>query len=243
MKKLLVLVIGFLFTVVCCGCLKQEKTPKPRVEDDTFFCKILDEEEVAIGSLRHYEDGQDNYFIPERIGEYKVSQLGYASGLYVRAEGTFTQSDKSRVKKIYAPHTIEAIYDGYLMWAGVGFELMYCGSLLDLRSCEADTRYVTYYVPSNEFKLFKEVFTGKEEQLKMANLVYDYNYSEYEYYYVDYIELGEKIVNIPPNPKRDGYTFGGWYKDNTLTQEWDFTNDVIILEEDSNEIRLFAKWN
>ncbi len=45
-------------------------------------------------------------------------------------------------------------------------------------------------------------------------------------------------VSMPAAPTREGYTFGGWYKDEACTVEFDFENDVI-----TEDIMLYAKWN
>ncbi|WP_342534822.1 InlB B-repeat-containing protein [Lysinibacillus sp. FSL M8-0337] len=42
----------------------------------------------------------------------------------------------------------------------------------------------------------------------------------------------------PPAPTKTGYTFGGWYKEATLTNQWDFTTDVV-----TKDTTLYAKWN
>ncbi|SCX63262.1 Listeria/Bacterioides repeat-containing protein [Lysinibacillus fusiformis] len=43
--------------------------------------------------------------------------------------------------------------------------------------------------------------------------------------------------NEPPAPTKEGYTFGGWYKESTLTNQWDFAKEVI-----TGETTLYAKW-
>ena len=54
-----------------------------------------------------------------------------------------------------------------------------------------------------------------------------------------YIEIGGLAVEPPP-PAKEGYTFGGWYKDNDCSngQEWDFGNHTV-----TQNIILYAKWN
>ena len=55
-----------------------------------------------------------------------------------------------------------------------------------------------------------------------------------------YIEIGGLAAEPQPQPAREGYTFGGWYKDNDCSngQEWDFGNHTV-----TQNIILYAKWN
>lgn len=50
------------------------------------------------------------------------------------------------------------------------------------------------------------------------------------------VESGGKVTE-PEDPTKEDYTFGGWYKEDTLTTEWDFTNDTV-----SGNTTLYAKW-
>ncbi len=44
-------------------------------------------------------------------------------------------------------------------------------------------------------------------------------------------------VQVPTNPTKEGYTFGGWYTDEALTIPWNFDSAV------SGNVVLYAKWN
>jgi uncharacterized repeat protein (TIGR02543 family) len=44
-------------------------------------------------------------------------------------------------------------------------------------------------------------------------------------------------VAKPANPTRSGYTFAGWYKDDALTDAWNFASAVTA------NVTLYAKWN
>ncbi|MBP5308289.1 MAG: InlB B-repeat-containing protein [Clostridia bacterium] len=62
-----------------------------------------------------------------------------------------------------------------------------------------------------------------------ANVEFMYNYEEAPnegYYWIDDVEDGEKVEIIPPDPKRDGYTFCGWYTEPECENEWSF--DTVI---------------
>ena len=46
------------------------------------------------------------------------------------------------------------------------------------------------------------------------------------------------IEFLPPNPVRDGYGFGGWYKEPESINKWNFETDVKA----DGQLNLFAKW-
>ena len=91
------------------------------------------------------------------------------------------------------------------------------------------------YVPNEKYSEFVELLPedAREEILfYKANVSYRLNvqelpqYYQTEYYYVDYVEYVEKIINIPPEPIRNGYTFSGWYTESDCINEWDFDNNT-----------------
>lgn len=45
------------------------------------------------------------------------------------------------------------------------------------------------------------------------------------------------LLDRPEDPTKDNYTFGGWYTDNALTNEYDFSRPV------NSSFTLYAKWN
>ncbi|MEG0383931.1 MAG: S-layer homology domain-containing protein [Solibacillus sp.] len=45
-------------------------------------------------------------------------------------------------------------------------------------------------------------------------------------------------ITEPAVPTKLGYTFGGWFKEATLINSWDFTKDTVI-----GDTTLYAKWN
>ena len=46
-----------------------------------------------------------------------------------------------------------------------------------------------------------------------------------------------QLASEPSAPSETGYTFGGWYKEASCTNAWNFANDVI-----EGNVELFAKW-
>ncbi|WP_394899651.1 InlB B-repeat-containing protein, partial [Clostridium tertium] len=49
----------------------------------------------------------------------------------------------------------------------------------------------------------------------------------------------DTLIKKPTDPTKEGYTFGGWYKDVDCTIPWDFDTDKMP----SNNLTLYAKWN
>ena len=50
------------------------------------------------------------------------------------------------------------------------------------------------------------------------------------------VESGDTVTE-PADPTKQDYTFGGWYKEDTFTTEWDFEHDTV-----SGNTTLYAKW-
>ena len=47
---------------------------------------------------------------------------------------------------------------------------------------------------------------------------------------------------IPPEPQRDGYSFGGWFKETSCVNQWNFNVDTLQIAEEEQEVKLYAKW-
>lgn len=50
------------------------------------------------------------------------------------------------------------------------------------------------------------------------------------------IQKGTRVIK-PMDPKREGYTFEGWYSDNSFKQSWNFDTDTV-----ESDMTLYAKW-
>ena len=91
-----------------------------------------------------------------------------------------------------------------------------------------------------------------EVSFKKLNVSYLFNYEgepNAGYFFARGFEAGGKIENTPYEPMRDGYTFGGWYKEAECINEWDFDEDKLPeaeYDEEGNvklvETKLYAKW-
>ena len=50
-------------------------------------------------------------------------------------------------------------------------------------------------------------------------------------------KIGDGGTLTPPTPTRDGHSFGGWYKEDSCVNPWDFANDTV-----NSNTNLYAKW-
>lgn len=89
--------------------------------------------------------------------------------------------------------------------------------------------------------------------IQKANINFIFNYNEspnQNVFLIDNHEAGEKVMQPPYEPIREGYTFSGWYKEAECINKWDFENDVMPeFRYDENDERIFeiiylyAKWD
>ena len=243
MKRLFTIILLCL-TITCCftGCLIKDLLERD-FNDEYFYYTIIDDNNVAVGSLNSYPESGVVFF-PEKVRNYTVSKLGFA-GLWPGGNGYLgwaTAPEGIVIKRYYFPHTIKNIKHDYMYLLSGSLKIFYCGEIIDLERFSVKDE-AKIYVPSEKYDLFKnelsEYFKGS---LLKANVCYFLNYNENNYYYVDYYENGEKVMYIPPEPQRDGYSFGGWFKESDCINQWDFDTDTLQLTEEVQEVKLYAKW-
>ena len=193
-------------------------------------------------------------YIPLAVHDVPVLQLGKpADLLYGGAKISSTE-----LTTLYIPSTILRIGQKhpnvYVEKHAQNFKVFYCGAVVDL------TRLTKYdvndkcYVPAEKFEEFKNIWGTSAKQnnsspdttLFKANIKYRLNAEDMvDYYYIDYVESGTNIVNIPPEPERNGYTFDGWYIEKEGYTKWNFNSVPFLTATDSNpdgEFNLYAKW-
>ena len=108
------------------------------------------------------------------------------------------------------------------------------------------------YIRANEQGKIRRFDNAQNGYLRLTNCNFMYNFEgagNDGYYWADYFEYGEKIGYIPENPVREGYIFGGWYKDAEGVNVWNFETDTLPEaqyneegQELHQETRLYAKW-
>ncbi len=177
--------------------------------------------------------------------EYKgtpVTELGYHQGLI---DYLLTSS---AVKTVYVPYTAT-----YIELDFPNLEQIFVCRLIYGLSSDA-----IIFVPSGNYETVISHSTKNQhgnpiEIIKKANISFNFNYEESPnegYFRIDNTEYGGKITQPQYQPKREGYTFAGWYKDADCTDAWDFENDLTPEEAVDDEgvavyqeTILYAKWS
>ncbi len=224
------------------GCSRDE-------EWGYFTVKFYNDRETAyITGLT--EEGQQQRFlvIPEEIDGVKVYTIGERPLLQMWSSIGYADICSDKLEKIYIPFSTEIISGSFRN----------SSNLMKVVSIRDD-----YYINGFEYSIkrcySREVYIERgytRDCYVMSNVSYFYNYEteeNYGYYWIDDWNYGSKIEFIPPEPEREGYTFGGWYKEPECINKWNFETDVLpeerteINEEGEEEVvyqetKLYAKW-
>lgn len=186
-------------------------------------------------------DGVVNHFVEMQIDGIPVEQLGFSS---FGIAGNIYDED---ILRLYTPGSIKKICGGYVGCAIKNLEVFYCGETRDVAYICNYQQFHHYkiYGPAERAEDFQALWTIEDQSVYKANVSYRLNADELpEYYYVDWVEYGEVIENVPPEPTMYGYEFGGWYTESDCINQWNFANAVPQPNEgeDFKELCLYAAW-
>lgn len=247
-KKIVGLLLGLIGVFALSSCSTQDS-----FFAENFSCRKIDETSIAIGDINS-SYSSNIVFVPSEINDYTVRKLGYASGLGFGGTGYLTSYRSAtetttgyRLERFYCPNTINDVMLGYMKYAN-DLNVFYCGAVLNIIALNGDK--TKFYVPNEKYETFCETidegYENWKKDLYRANVAYMLNYeTENAYYYVDNYEYGGIIAYTPPEPKREGYTFSGWYREPEGMTEWLFTQNTLpelTGEEEYKETKLYAKW-
>lgn len=249
-KRILLLITGSIILFILSSC-KVDLDNYVTKEDTNFCYKTNEDGTISLGSVNN-DYSSSIVFAPYEIEGMIVRKLGYDSGLGFGGYGYLHQSMKAtdeysgyNLKKFYAPASINELNQGYLKYAN-NLQVFYCGEVLNLNILAG--RDIAFYVPDEYYDNFYNTIDDKNKEiLYKANVSYNLNYeNEYKYYYVDNCNYDSMIENIPPDPIREGYTFGGWFTETECLNQWIFDINELPTLNDGEwymETKLYAKWD
>lgn len=235
-KLILLSILIFCSSLGCSGCVDFE--PEYKVYGDFLYevvhynengIEVIEEKGVrsAIRIMGLSEEGKQKevIIIPEYIDGLRVEELG-KSITFMGTEGVW--EGNNTLEKIYIPFNI-------LCNSSVFYQCQKLKKVIILQYdynayCERSgiSTFITslYYESTDIINSYTSGFG----YLHFANVSYFYNYDDApndNYYWIDDYDYGEKISFIPPEPTRDGYTFGGWYKESECINKWNFEIDML----------------
>lgn len=274
MKKIIsaiiLLIIFCLGVVGFAGCQRTEDDlPRKRLPEyeSGYFRYAVDT--LPSGKQKAYligltESGmqQTELIYPDTIDGYAVYGIGYEfdTGFFQISVGEIYSDN---LQKFFMP--TEPIEMGRVLGTVGSIEddirIVYWGNSFGNRSLlDASNPIYGYNLYDEKYEFLIQI----NLKFSIANVSYMYNYDNAPndgYYWVD--SYDESIITfIPPEPTRDGYTFGGWYKDSECTDIWNFDTDItgkeILVDRseafnyeafiehyvkiDYSGISLYAKW-
>ena len=249
--SLTVIVIAFL---LCTGAQCKAHQTVPSEYGDFYYAIMTDDEsgEQYIRLQGLTEQGQQKMYVivPSEINGIKVRELNYKGGDWYH-EGGFV-SDV--LEKIYIPTSVVVAELAFAHCPKLNKVIMLDKNGLELYD---DRYYKRVFIMSDKYNSYEYGNSNFYQyvfpvNVYFANLSFMYNYKEAEnhgYYWIDDCDYGGIIDFIPSEPKREGYTFGGWYKEAECINKWNFETDTLpeqIFDEEGKEIyqetKLYAKW-
>lgn len=210
-----------------------------------YTCDGSDSDTITIVGISDAGKEKSILIIPEEIDGKQVRAVNYS------LDYCTDEVEKGVLKTVYIKHAVQVsgfsnaknlekfvvVLDYYSPsnWGGVGVDY----GLTNIYRC------------NQGYKIDTAKISGTVN-VYYANVSYLYNYdvaNNNGFYWVDNYDYGEKIEFVPENPTREGYTFGGWYKEESCENKWDFNNDRLPEikkgaqgETLYQETKLYAKW-
>ena len=260
MKKnaVLLIVLILLFTLIpvgLSGCAIADlgqallNTPysqaRKKIFETEYFRCIHYEwvETVTILELTEKGKEQEILVIPEEINGMKVDHIGGKlrdeKGYIQRMSDLRLQSEK--VKKVYAKNT-------ELVDHTSNFKSEQEIDFVIIAEREEDIKNMigAFYPNIRHYphlKYYGSILQDEEiwndRKIEKCNTFFHKNTQiEQEIYWLDMIKDGA-IYQKPEDPKREGYTFDGWFHEENCVNEW---NGEYVLPEGQEELHLYAKW-
>ena len=227
-------------------------------------CFELPENKIVVGDFVYYDDYYNGYtfytvadhaidkevfYIPDEVEGQTLKVLGLRN--IAHGGGFMTFGQCTNLKKVYFPWSIEEIA-GSVNWPAPKFterKTYYVISASTKRFIDATISGNIYVLPYTYYKRLQFSHLGDDSLAANISFMFNYENNPNEgYFFVDLVEESGLITKPPYDPKRDGYTFAGWYKDPECLTPWNFDTDVITIEFDEEgnriyeEICLYAKW-
>ncbi len=246
MKKLfaVILVLTTLLIPLLTGCLRKEYSN----EDFTYYIygSKKNDRWIEITGLTEAGNQKEVLVVPETIDGIPVTAI-IKSMIFTMTD----HSDKGywhsqKLKKLYFHSGKKVIRETFNDCPALdGVYVIRVTSMKEIGGAKG-LAFAKTIIPSKAY-----FDLGGGWNIFPANTTYYLNYLNADndgVFWIDNIEAGEKIEYQPPmEPTREGYEFGGWYKEPECLNKWNFSIDTMPetpqgAENGFYELKLYAKW-
>ena len=238
----LILMVMALISGVFSGCSRDEDWGYFTVEFHN------DRQTAYITGLTELGQQQRFLVIPEEIDGAHVSTMGKKPLLQMWSSLGAADICSEKLEKVYFTSSVRIVAGSFRNSPNLTKVFSINGKFINGISSPVKDYYSCLVYLGESHRV--------QDSMGRANVSYFYNYEteeNYGYYWIDDWDYGSKIEFIPPEPEREGYTFGGWYKEPECINGWNFETDVLPEErietnEDGKEevvyqeTKLYAKW-
>lgn len=229
------------------------------VSDGDFkYCYIKDIDSYAIIGTTEQGNQNEVLYFSAYYKKKLVTQMGCSGKEALMGGNIFYWSCiRAIASKAYFPYGINSEYpDGITFELNKDRQLYFANSNAQYLKSAVTMAYLNvakYYVTQSAYDyIMSDNGIENRGDIHVANTSFLFNYENApnkDYFFINNFDNGGLIENTPYEPKRDGYTFGGWYKDPTCETAWNFMSDTLPqmqFDEEGKEIfqetRLYAKW-
>ena len=233
-RRLSTFISLFLLCMVFLSCMSgcNREGGESRYQETEYFkyyvYKMDGEERAVIQGMTEKGKQQKNIVIPEEIDGKRV----------VIYDGHDTAPNVRKIIISYNVRTINSTGFTY----GNSFVNGYKGGLkilyVNCKHKESANFGKGGYIATNAREEYSK-FLGAYH---FANMQYLYNYPDSpnkDVFFIDDLEVNEELEIIPEIPKREGYTFTGWYAEPECTNKIELNSYVKTDEE---IVYLYAGW-
>ena len=252
MKFKRIIVAALLLSIVFSlnSCTKKIKKNGVTYHKNNNYCSVVYINDFNLDSL------EKNIYVPDFIEGKPVTEFGIKTYFYQSG-----RINCATVEAIYFPWSISKSY--YPEWWNDGVEYVIAASAETI-VCTFNRGNRKYVMPRRTYEKIKSGeligdYTENNFPLTLekfafclpANISYYFNHEEApndNYFFIDLLEETGKLTKPPYDPKREGYIFDGWYKNEACTEMFNFDSDMIEIkfDEEGNriyeEICLYAGW-
>ena len=260
MKRILAGLMCMMIALSLCDCTHQKEDGEYymgfKIREDVDFryllfdevcptCKSVDHPHVAIWDLTETGKEKEILIIPKTINGYEVRHLGLESfPIWVTYQ--LGEIRSVNVRRIYLLKPVECFADLSF------FHYFYSNEDGEKHSITPNLERIifNYITDGGEYGggyVTYDKFLNSNKIIERENV--SYWIGEEKPYWIDDFEYGEKITYIPEEPKRDGFEFVGWFKEEDCLNEWNFETDTLPkaqkMEDGEDfyaETKLYANW-